>query len=513
MKTLNEFITHLHHLKIKIWTDGEHLKYSAPKGALSTQLRAELTERKKDLLKFLNEANLSINSNQTIIKPAPEGVDFPPSLGQRHLWFLDKLGIGGTVYNLSVALRLQGVLQVSAFEQSINEIVKRHNALRTIFVTINRQPIQKIASYNGVKLPVKDLSSLSVGKKETEIRRLAREDAHQAFNLAKGPLYRVSLLKLSNAEYIFLLAWHHIISDGWSQGVFMKELSTSYNALVSGKTLLLPDLPIQYSDFAFWQNSRLQDGTLKAQKAYWQEQLTESVPALLLPIDHPYPKVETFRGTRQSLLLPQKLTEGIKMFSQQESVTLFITLVTAFKALLYCYTQQEDIIIGSPTANRNQVETEDLIGYFNNIILMRTRLEGQMSFLELLHRVRQVAFDGYKNQDFPFHEIASWPSVVRTPLCRGMVDLVLHSKHNARSRHLDLSGITVSPLKAYHETVNFDLFVVVAEKENGLNAIFQYKTALFDDRTITHMMGHFQKVLECLVINRKQKIATLPIEF
>ena len=290
------------------------------------------------------------------------------------LWFLDQYEPNSSVYNIPGALRLKGSLDVEALEQSLNEIIRRHESLRTIFSMLEGEPVQVIAPSCRVLLAVLDLTDHLEGEREAKARQLANEEARQPFDLAQGPLFRSKLLRLGEDDHVLLLTMHHIVSDGWSMGVLYRELSVLYDAFRYGKRSPLSDLPIQYADYAVWQRQWLQGEVLEGQLSYWKKQL-EGIPAVLnLPTDRQRPAVQSFRGNRQSIELSRELTQGLKALSRKEGVTLFMTLLAAFQTLLYRYTGQEDVVVGSPIANRNRSEIEGLIGFFVNTLVLRSNL-------------------------------------------------------------------------------------------------------------------------------------------
>jgi len=323
------------------------------------------------------------------ILPVPRNGDLALSFAQQRLWFFDQLEPGLPAYNIPAAVRLKGPLNLAALEQSLNEIVKRHESLRTTFGKVDGRPTQVIAPTLTIKLPVVDLRKLPASEQEAEVRRLVTAEAQRAFDLSQGPLIRCTVLRLGDEEHVGLLTMHHIVSDGWSTGILVREVATLYVAFCAGGSSPLPVLPIQYADFAHWQRQWLQGEVLETQIAYWKKQLANAPALIDLPTDHPRPAVQTFRGAHQSLVLPKHLQEGFKTLSRQEGVTQFMTLLAAFKVLLYRYTSQDDLIVGTPIANRNRLETEGLIGFFVNALVLRTDLSGNPSFRELVRRVRE----------------------------------------------------------------------------------------------------------------------------
>ena len=349
------------------------------------------------------------------LQPMPRHDPLPLSYAQQRLWFLDQLEPGGAAYNLSIAFRLTGVLDVTALEKSLDAIVRRHEILRTIFPAKDGRPVQVIVPALPLTLLVVDLRGIPDNIREAEVQRRATAEIRQSFDLAQGPLWSVKLLRLADEEHVFLLSMHHIIFDGWSFDVFFRELTALYTAFSTGKPSALPALPLQYSDFALWQRMWLQGAILEAQLTYWKQQLGGNPPLLELPTDRSRPPLQSFRGACQFLTLSHHLTEALKALSRQEGVTLFMTLLAAFKILLYRYTGQEDLLIGTPIAGRTRVKAEALIGFFVNTLVLRTNMGGNPRFRELLGKVREVALDAYDHQDLPFEKLVDELLLERSP--------------------------------------------------------------------------------------------------
>ncbi|MUG92221.1 amino acid adenylation domain-containing protein [Scytonema sp. UIC 10036] len=432
------------------------------------------------------------------------------SFAQARLWFLSQLEPNSPFYNAQTALRLKGSLNITALAQSFNEIVRRHEVLRTTFVTINGQAAQVIAPTLNLPLPVVNLQDLSELEREAEVLRLATEEEQRSFNLAEGPLLQTTLLQLGQTEYVLLFTIHHIVSDGWSVEVLIREIVTLYKAFCSGKPSPLSDLPIQYADFAIWQRQWLQ-GVLAAQLAYWQQQLSGSPSVLQLPTDCPRPAIQSFRGAAQSLSLPIHLTQALKALSRQERVTLFMTLLAAFKTLLYRYTNQDDILVGAPIANRNQAEIEGLIGFFVNTLVLRTYLGDNPSFRELLGRVRKVALEAYAHQDLPFELLVEALQPERD-LSRNPLFQVMFNMLNFAEVQIELPGLTVEPLSSSEEFASkFDLSLYASQKNETIQLKLVYNSRLFEQAQIVEMLGHFSTLLESIIANPEQPIATLPL--
>jgi amino acid adenylation domain-containing protein len=465
-------------------------------------------------------ANISNGQQKTqtqIIPKRTETEPSPLSFAQQRLWFLNQLESDSFAYNISAAVRLKGRLNTIALHQSFNEIIRRHEALRTSFAIASNgakpiadgQPVQIIAPSLTLTFPVINLGNMSEIEQQTEVQRLATSKAQQSFNLAETPLLRATLLQLNDTDHVLLFTAHHIVFDGWSIGIFIRELAVIYEAFSTGKPSPLPELPIQYADFALWQRQWLLGEVLKSQIAYWQQQLAGISP-LQLPIDHPRPKSQTFRGAIESFSLSAKLTEALKALSLQEGVTLFMTLLTAFKTLLYRYSGQKDIAVGSPIANRNQTETENLIGFFVNTMVLRTDVSGNPSFRELLHRVRECTLSAYAHQDLPFEYLVEKLQPERN-LNYNPIFQVMFAFQNAATEELKLPGLNLSFLNFDRQAATFDLSVSMQDGESGVEGTFEYNTDLFNADTISWMVEHFQILLTGIVDNAEQRLSDLPL--
>ncbi|OKH20883.1 hypothetical protein NIES593_17295 [Hydrococcus rivularis NIES-593] len=433
--------------------------------------------------------------------------ELPLSFAQQRLWFLEQLN-PSSAYNLSRAIRFSGKLNVTALLNSLNEIVRRHEALRTNFVSQQGKPCQKIAAPFKLSLPVIDLQHLTESEREIEVQHLAAQEARKGFDLVRDPLLRLTLLRLSQQENVLLFSMHHIVSDGWSTGILVREVAALYNAFCEGKPSPLPELPIQYADFALWQQNWLQGTVLETQLAYWRKQLSD--PSVLELPTPSRPAVQSFQGATQSILISKTLAESIKALSQKQGVTLFMTLLAAFKTLLYRYTGQEDIIVGSPIANRNRQEIENLIGFFINTLVLRTHLSGNLSFLELLQRIREVTLEAYTHQDLPFEKLVSELQLERDT-SRAPLFQVMFVLENAPMPPLELPDLIVQPLDSETGATKFDLTLYLVDTDDGLTASLEYSTDLFEANAIARMLEHFQILLSGIVTTPEREIATLPI--
>ena len=435
--------------------------------------------------------------------------DLPLSFAQARLWFLDQLIPGNPFYNIPFALRVTGELDVLALRSSLNEIIRRHETLRTSFLTVNGQSTQQILSSVELTLATIDLQSLPEVERAEKTRFLASEMAQQPFDLTVAPLLRVMLLELAPTEHVLLLVMHHIISDGWSMGVFYRELAVLYDTFVTGKTSPLAELRIQYADFAVWQRTWLEQQALKNQLLYWQQQLAD-LTVLQLPTDYLRPAVQSFRGGVEILSLPLNLKQGLVKLSQQHGVTLFMTLLATFKVLLHRYTEQTDIVVGSPIANRNRSEIEPLIGLFVNTLVLRTRIQGHVCFDELLKQVRSVTLGAYAHQDLPFERLVEELQPERH-LSANPLFQVMFALQNAPMEEFQLTGLQLTRLELEYNMTRLDMEWHVWEQPQGLQVMVAYATDLFAQETIKRMLGHFQALLDSVVANPQQQIFELPL--
>ena len=456
---------------------------------------------------MLKEKGIKIGSDQTIARRNGEGPS-PLSFAQQRLWFLDHLDGESSTYNIPVAANLQGPLNVEALERSLNEIVRRHESLRTTFATEDGQPIQVITSDLRLPLPIVDLRGLSPEKKQSDIQRRVNEEAQRAFDLAKGPLLRAGLLKLDEQEHVMLLTIHHIVSDGWSIGILIREMGELYSAFSKDEPSPLPQLQIQYADYAVWQRQWLQGEALEAQLSYWKQHLSGAPRVLQLPTDRPRPAVQSYNGATLSFSLPQGLSESLSLLSKQQEGTLFMLLLAAFNVLLYRYSGQSDIIVGSVNANRHRPELEGLIGFFVNTQVTRTDLSSNPTFIQLIEQTRKNLLEAHANQHVPFEKIVDELHVERS-LSHSPLFQVMLTLQNTPRTVLQLPEVTLSLLDINRATAKFDLTLSMVETADGVNGSFEYNTDLFDASTIERMAAHFQTLLESIVSNPARRISEL----
>jgi len=474
------------------------------------QRRSRLSPAKRALLEKRLRQALTADFESKVIPKRPEPEDVPLSFAQERFWFLHQLEPGDPAYNRPFALRLTGPLNVTALEQTLSEILRRHETLRATFSSMDGRPVQAISPARPVTLAVTDLSRQPDPEREAQARQLAAVEAQRSFDLVQGPLVRATLLRLDSEEHLLLLVIHHIAFDGWSAKVLIRELTAIYEAFSRGSPSPMAELPIQCADFALWQRQWLQGDVFKIQLSYWQDQLAGSPPSLDLPADYPRPATQTHRGRREAATLPASLLRSLKTLSQQEDVTLFMVLLAAFQVLLHRYTGKDDIVVGCPISGRTHVETEKLIGFLVNTLVLRTDLSGNPTFRELLSRVREVAMGAYAHQDLPFEklieELKLDRDLSRTPLFQVMFNL-----ENVPGETVLTQDLTLDKFEFDSRVSQFDLTLEVVEKTDGLSCLWVYNTDLFDETTVKRMSGHFRTLLEGIVANPGQRIGLLPL--
>jgi amino acid adenylation domain-containing protein len=444
------------------------------------------------------------------LKPVPRNQPLPLSFAQQRLWFLDKLEPNNPLYNIPQLMRMKGALKAAALELAVNRVIARHESLRTSFPTVDGSPVQHIAASLTLTLNKTDLRLLPDTVRESEARRLALVEIGQPFDLQTGPLIRTMLLELTEQDHIFVLNTHHIISDRWSMNRLWQEIVEGYEHEVNGVALDQPALAIQYADYALWQREYLSGEMLDQQLSYWKETLAGAPASLDLPTNRPRPAQQSFRGSRQTVVLPKTLGEELQALSRREGATLFMTLLAAFNVLLMRYSGQEDIVIGSPIAGRTRPELEKLIGFFVNTLVLRTRLDQNPSFRELLRQVRETAMGAYAHQDVPFEKLVEELKPERD-LSRNPLFQVMFALQNVPAATGRMAGVEVSGFQLAGESAKFDLTLFAVESPEGLRATFEYNTDLFDASTIERLMRHFEVLLTAAVANPELRVQDLPL--
>jgi acyl carrier protein len=438
---------------------------------------------------------------------APRNKPLPLSIAQQRLWIIDQMEPGSSLYNVPRAIRMIGDLDVQAIESALNGIVKRHEVLRTTYCLQEDEPVQVIAPERRIALPIMDLSALPPDDRKKESRRVIQDESAKAFDLVRDSILRAILLKLDAREHILFLNTHHIASDGWSNGVFLRELAALYIAAHNGTASQLPDLTIQYADYAVWQRNWLQGEVLEKNLAYWRARL-EGAPALLeLPADRPRPRVQSFRGSIHIAVLPASLMDAVRALGRQHETTVFMTLLAAFKILILYYSKQTDIVIGTDTAGRNDVGTEALIGFFVNLVVLRTDLSGDPCVKELLGRVRETALGAYAHQHAPFdklvEELRPERSLSHNPLVQ-----ILFVQMSRMNLSVQIPGLEMNSLPIELPS-KFDLAVFVADSGQQTSATWSYNSDLFNAMTIERMAFLYQTALETMTADAGIRLSAL----
>ncbi|MFP5288489.1 MAG: condensation domain-containing protein, partial [Thermoanaerobaculia bacterium] len=471
--------------------------------------RSGLSDAKRELLAKLARGQAA-PAPANAIPRRPAGAPAQLSFAQQRIWFIDQLEPGSPAYNIAAALLLSGPLDREALQRSFGEIVRRHEVLRTTFAMAGGEPVQVIHPRMRMGLSITDLSGLPAAEREAALREIALDEARRPFDLGRGPVLRVALVRLAREEHVLLLTVSHVAADGWSMGLLIRELAALYEAYCAGRPSPLPELPIQYADFALWQRRHLAGKALEAQLDYWRNQLAGAPPLLELPTDRPRPAVQSFRGGSLPLEIPPAALDALKAVAQKEGATLFMALLAGFAALLSRYSGQDDVLVGSPVANRGRAEAENLLGFFANTLVLRADLSGEPTFRELLGRVRAMARGAYAHQDVPFERLVEELQPERhlsySPLFQVMLVL-----QNGPMPPLALHGLTLSALDLDTGTAKFDLLLNVWEEAGGLAGRLEYATDLFDHDRAERMAGHLAMLLAAAAAEPDRPVSALPL--
>jgi acyl carrier protein len=441
------------------------------------------------------------------ILPVPRGEHLPASFGQVQLWLLEQLYPDLAMYNSPKVICIAEPVNAKALEKAFNEVVRRHEVLRTSFNVHDGIPVQVVHDHLEVSLPVFDLTTMSKSEQEAEILRLGSDEVQSPFDLSQAPLFRGRLIKFSETDHRLIMVFHHIVSDYITSGIFIKEMRILHQAFSAQKPSPLSPLPIQYADYACWQRQVLKGQVYQEKIGYWKKKL-DGLEPINLPTDHPRSPIQTLRGDRQSFNLSKKLVDRLKALSIQEGVTLFVTLLSAFKAQLWRYTQQSDIAVGTVVHGRNRPEVESLMGYFLNTLVLRTDMSGTTKFSELMKRVRPVVLEALDHQEIPFSNLVEELQPKRDPNYNPLFQVAfilepqieIDQPNWSSGRQIPKSGAS-----------KFDLTLWLVEKPDGMVGVFKYDAGLFEDDTITQMIGHFQIILSSIAANSDQRLSDLDI--
>jgi len=444
------------------------------------------------------------------LQPVSRELPLPLSFGQQRLWFLHQMDPDSALYSIPTAVRLRGQLDVTALEQTFREIMRRHESLRTTFTTLDGMPVQVVSETFDLPMQIIDLAGLPGPEGEAEALRLANEEVLRPFDFERGPLMRILLMRLTDHEHILLCTTHHIVSDIWSRGVLLREVGQLYAGFSGGETASLPELPIQYADYAYWEREMFQGEVLETEIAYWKNELLNAPQVLRLPTDRPRPAVQTLRGAKEGIVLPPALLETLRALNRREGTTMFMTLLAAFNVLLARYTGQQDILVGTPVSNRDRLEIEGVLGFFANTLVMRTDASDNPTFRELLKRVRETALNAYAHHELPFEtlvgELQPQRDASYTPLFQVMF------VHQMTPREtLELPGLALERMEIGNDTSKYDLTLYFVERAENMTAWFEYNSDLFDATTIQRMLGQLQTMLDGIVANPEQSLNDLPL--
>lgn len=489
-------------------TDDLQSNYPEPLASRIAALSPE--QRKLFELQLKHTRPSSSASSITAIPRMAEDQLFPLSFAQERLWFLNQLQPNDPIYNVRSAISLTGSLDPTALEHALREVVRRHEVLRTTFTVVDGEPRQRVWSTMPLDLPIIELPRIDPSERLVEVLQRASLEWQIPFDLERGPLYRASLLRLAEEEHVLLLTLHHIVCDGWSIRTLMQEVASLYVAALTGKTAALPALPIQYVDFAVWQRQRLQGALLQTQLDYWQQQLA-GLTELSLPTDHPQRSAQVGYGERYIFAIHESVFEALRGLGRQEGVTLFMILLLSFQTLLHRYSGQDDIAVGVTIANRHRLETEQLIGFFVNVLVLRADLSGNPVFRAALQQVREATLQGYAHQDLPFDRMIQMlrpdRSASHVPLIRAGFDFQKDSR-----QLLQLPGVTLDFLEIAGGRPQFDITLRIVEDGQRLTCLLDYNRDLFERPTIVGMATHFSILLEQIAQQPEWRVLDIPLD-
>jgi fengycin family lipopeptide synthetase B len=521
MRSSLDLLTQLRELGVRIRADGDRLRLNAPPDAITPELRSQIAEMKHQLLELFRQADQRYALEPDRIPRLPNHGKVPLSYTQQRLWAMDRLGSKSTAYVTHVPVRIEGPLNAEAWRQSLAEVIRRHEILRSTIQEMDGEPHQFVRFAHLEEMPLVDLRHLSAVERSTQVQRLMTANTKFPFDLTRGPLVRLKLLWLEERKYVMLIIFHHIVADGWTLGILAKELLALYEAYLAGTPSTLPELPIQFSDYAFWQRQRLTGDRLEELIRYWKRQLSGLPPLLDLPTDRSRPDVESFRGATKPFTLPQELNESLTRLARSERVSRFMVMLASLNVLLHRYTNLEDIAVGTVVANRNRSELENLVGCFINTLVLRTDLSGDLSFRELLNRCRRVTLDAFDHQDLPFDKLVEHLRPERS-LSHSAIFQVMLMVQNAPLPQFDRTGLGVVGLQVDSDTAPFDLSFSIFDDKSGWSFPSEhrsddqvwlgtalYNTDLFESATIERLLGHFRQLLQSIVEAPNKRIKEL----
>ena len=507
---LNELLAELSDRSVQVWLDGNKLGIRAPKGVLTPELRQNLAQQKEALINLLRQRDRNLSVSEKPLGTIPRPDVLPLTFEQERLFNISRLVPQNAAHNLTHLIKLTGQLDVNVLQKSLEAITQRHEALRTIFVLRDDKPFQKVLAVDSIELSQLDWRNLTPEQQKSAVEKLAEQESQYPFEIIGERLWRCQLANLSQTDYILSLTFHHLITDLLSVALFIEELVAHYQAIFNHTNPDVPELPIQYGDFALWQQQLLKEEFLHSQIENWKSELTGNPPLVELPSDHPRALIRSFQGSHEPFILKKELWDGLKHLSQQAGCTPFVTLLAAFKVLLHRYSGQTDIRIGSPTSGRIQRQLEPLIGFLAYPLVLRTDLSGNPSFKNILGRVKEVIVKAQSQQKIPFGKILEF----MPPELRGQQNpfTVLFSFVNKQVESSVVGNLTITPITEMTQGMrDLDLLVSIYGAEGGLSGGFEYNTDLFEASTIRRMIGHFQTLLGSIIANPDQRIGELPL--
>ncbi|MBC8088378.1 MAG: AMP-binding protein, partial [Phycisphaerae bacterium] len=493
---------------IKLSIDGGKLKINAPIGALDAALKAQLTEHKAAVMDVLGST-----SSRLQLRRVPRVAPLPISFAQQRLWFLDRMQPGNSHYNISFATRIRGTLDIEAFSAALNLLPQRHESLRLRIRELDGNPFAELMETVGNVVVFEDLSALDAGAQTRESERLVVQHSTAPFDLAAGPMIHCAIIRLSDQDHILVISMHHLASDGWSLNVVVREIREEYEARTLGRRSSLPALPLQYVDFAAWQREQLHSGMFAHQLAYWQGQLAGAPSVLELPADRPRPPVLSYRGTRRDYRMSPGLRNEIKLFARANDVTMYMVMLAAWQVLLHRYSGQDDIVVGSPMANRDRAELEGLVGCFVNNVVMRGNLEGNLRFRDFLSQMKSVVLGAFDNRELPFDRLVEGLRPERST-SHSPIFQVMFTLHSFPIDATEPVGLTLEPFKVDDGGLGssrFDLTLEIDEHEGGLRLMYEYATDLFDAATITRMHEQYEQLLTAAIHDATVPVDNLPL--